>query len=455
MTVDDDTYGNLTLSPTLASVGRQYNTNSGATTTINTNLLITPTAASAYQLELLVRANLVVSGNTTLTPVSSALVLLNTNTGPSYDFTTGDLILNGSSEFSSNDSIIDINGDLDINTGSIFTAPSGASWNLAGDYTNDGAFYVTNSNLILDGASQQTLSGGTTLTGMIDYSFYDLTITNNSGSDPDSSPSVIFLHGFNVDNILTVTTPSVKIRFQEAETYRIASGIDLNGQATGTRVALRSSTSGNPWLLNVSGGSTVVYNVDAKDSDASSGQTIDASDTSNYDSTGNTNWTFTTFTPSLTFNISDNTIGFGNLSSGAARYATGDTLGTGSETVAHTFDVTSNAPSGYLVTVSGATLTDGAKSIDAIGGTSAASSTGSEQFGIRITASGGTGTASSPYNHGTNYAYDGVTVPDEVASDSVAGVTTTYSVHYLGNISAITESGSYGTTLTYIATGSF
>ncbi|MDQ5949606.1 MAG: hypothetical protein QG563_112, partial [Patescibacteria group bacterium] len=453
--IDDDTYGNLTLSPTMASVGRLYKNNPGATTTVNTNFLITPDAASAYQLQFLLGDNLIVSGNTTLTPVNSATIILHTNTGPSYDFTTGDFILNGLSEFRSNDSIVDINGDLDINSGSVFNAPNAISWNLAGDYTNDGEFYNTGSNLILDGASQQTLSGGTGASGMVDYTFNDLTITNNSGSDPVTSPSVIFLHGFNVDNIFTVTTANVKIRFQEAENYRIANGIDLNGQATGTRVALRSSTSGNPWILSVSGGSTVVYNVDAKDSDASGGVTIDASDTSNYDSTGNTNWTFTAFTPSLTFNISDTTVGFGNLSSGAARYATGDTLGTGSETVAHTFDVTSNAPSGYLVTVSGATLTDGAKSIDAIGGTSAASSTGSEQFGIRITASGGVGAVSAPYNHVSNYAYDGATIPDEVASASVADDTTEYSVYYLGNISAITEAGSYGTTLTYIATGNF
>jgi hypothetical protein len=454
--IDADTYGNLTLSPTLTA-NRRYTNQSGATTTVNTNLVLSPTAGSAFDLELNLDDAMVISGATTLDPASSATAVLDTDVTGNFNFTTGDLSITANSTVFCNASVIDINGDLLIDTGATFTAPDSMSWNLAGDYTNSGVFTHTNSNLILDGASQQTISGGTTLSGMIDYPFYDLTITNSSGSDPDSSPSVIFLHGFTVEYTFIAITPNVKIRFQEGETYTVSNnGIQIDGQATGTRVALRSSTSGNPWYFVVPAGNVVVYNVDAKDSDASGGQQIDASDSSNYDSTGNTNWYFTSFTPSLTFAISDNSIGFGNLSSGAARYATGDTLGSGSETVAHTFDVTTNAPSGYLVTVSGATLTDGAKSIDAIGGSSAASSAGSEQFGIRVTASGGSGTASSPYNHASNYAYDGVSVPDEVASAATGDNTlTTYSVRYLGNISPTTEAGSYSSTLTYVVTGNF
>lgn len=452
VTIDGDTYGNLTLSPSFASVGRIYTIQSGAISTINTNFSVTPSGC-ACQLDFVFADELVVSGNTVLTPTGSATTNLDTS-GSNFSFTTGGFTLNSGSVFTSNASALDINGDLTINSGAQFDAPNTIEWTLGGDYTNNAVFYHNGSTLTLDGASQQILSGPAG--GMIDYPFQDLQIVNNSGSNPDTSPSVIFLDGFNVEKTFVVTTANVKIRFQEGETYQIGNGIDFNGQATGTRVALRSSTSGNPWYFNVVGGDAIVFNVDAKDSDASGGVTIDASDTSNYDSTGNTNWTFSSFTPSLTFAISDNTIGFGNLSSGAARYATGDTLGSGSETVAHTFDVTTNAPSGYLVTVSGASLADGAKSIDAIGGTSAASSTNTEQFGIRVTASGGSGAASSPYNHASNYAYDGVSVPDEVASAATGDNTlTTYSVRYLGNISAITEAGQYSSTITYIATGNF
>ncbi len=444
--IDADTYGSVTLSPTLTN-DRMYSNQSGTTTVMNSNFSVTPTAGGSYNLEFNFEDLISVTGATTLNPTGSATASFDTDSSGNYGFTTGDMLVTEDTIAYMNVSNVDINGDLIISsTGTFVASPS--EWTLAGDYTNNGAFTHSNGTLLIDGTSQQTFSGN-----MLDYPFYNVYITNNSGSDPDSSPSVIFTAGFAVET-LSVETADVKIRFQEGETFTVLNSVIFNGQDAGTRVALRSSSSGTRWYLNVTS-SAVAYNTDVKDSDASGGITVNALDSSNYDSTGNTNWDFTSFTPSLTFSISDNTIGFGNLSSGAARYATGDNLGTGSETVAHTFDVTSNAPSGYLVTVSGATLTDGAKSINAIGGTSAASSTGSEQFGIRITASGGTGTASSPYNHGTNYAYDGVTIPDEVASDSAAGDTTTYSVRYLGNISAITEAGSYSSTLTYIATGNF
>jgi hypothetical protein len=50
---------------------------------------------------------------------------------------------------------------------------------------------------------------------------------------------------------------------------------------------------------------------------------------------------------SISFSISDNTIGFGALTPSSLRYATGDTNGSASETIAHTLSVTTNATSGY------------------------------------------------------------------------------------------------------------
>jgi hypothetical protein len=165
-------------------------------------------------------------------------------------------------------------------------------------------------------------------------------------------------------------------------------------------------------------------------------------------------------TESLTFTISDNSIGFGTLSVSAARYATGDTNGSSSETEAHTIVVGTNAASGYTLTVDGTTLTCaagstcGSATITAIGGTNTASSPGTEQFGLRMTASGGTGTVSAPYN-GSGFALDTAAFPDEVASATGASANTTYSVRYLANIAADTEAGSYSATLTYTATANF
>ena len=160
-----------------------------------------------------------------------------------------------------------------------------------------------------------------------------------------------------------------------------------------------------------------------------------------------------TVDPTISFSISDTSIGFGTLSSSAARYATTGG-GAGSESVAHTLIAGTNATNGYSITIDGATLVSGSDSIDAIGGTPAASNPGTEQFGIMITESGGSGAAVSPYD-GVTYALDTGTFPDEVAAASGASADTTFSVYYLANIASATEAGSYSATMTYVATATF
>lgn len=157
---------------------------------------------------------------------------------------------------------------------------------------------------------------------------------------------------------------------------------------------------------------------------------------------------------SLTFTISDNSIGFGTLSSSAARYATGDTNGSGSETEAHNIIVGTNAANGYTMTLSGSTLTYGSATITAVGASNTASSAGTEQFGLRMSASGGAGAVSAPYA-AAGFAYDSAAFPDEIATSATASSDTTYSVRYLSNISSSTEAGAYTATLTYVATANF
>lgn len=158
---------------------------------------------------------------------------------------------------------------------------------------------------------------------------------------------------------------------------------------------------------------------------------------------------------SLTFAISANTISFGTLDSGAARFANTST-GSALETEAHNFTVSTNATNGYTVTVKGATLTSTAPTINAIGGTNTASAPGSEQFGLRIVPSGGIGSVTAPYA-AAGFAYGATaSTSSQVASASSGdGATTTYSVRYIANISSTTEAGSYSTTLNYVATANF
>lgn len=157
----------------------------------------------------------------------------------------------------------------------------------------------------------------------------------------------------------------------------------------------------------------------------------------------------------LTFSISDNTIGFGTLVSSGARYATGDTLGSDSNSAdAHTLSASTNAGNGYTITLSGTTLAFGAHSIDAIGGTNTASSPGAEQFGLRLTVNSGNGTVSAPYAT-LGFALDSLNFPDQVASGAGDNITTVFGARYIGNISANSESGSYDSTLTYTITATF
>lgn len=156
----------------------------------------------------------------------------------------------------------------------------------------------------------------------------------------------------------------------------------------------------------------------------------------------------------LTFSISDNTIGFGPLSSGSARFATGDTNGSGTEVEAHNLTASTTADEGYVIAISGTTLTFGAHTITAIGVSNTASSPGTEQFGARAVASGGIGAVSAPYS-GAGFALDTANFPDEFASATLETATTTFSVHYVANIATMTEAGSYTANLTYTATGRF
>lgn len=168
-----------------------------------------------------------------------------------------------------------------------------------------------------------------------------------------------------------------------------------------------------------------------------------------------------TVAPSITFTVDDNTVGFGTLSSTTGRWATGDTLGGNATagntpTAAHTLTIGTNASSGYSVTYNGATLTSSGNTITAASISSDSDgTTGSEQFALSVSASGDA-TIASGYARGTNSSWNFVpSTTTTIVSETVPTATETLSVSYLANISALTEAGSYSTTLTYIATGNF
>jgi hypothetical protein len=159
---------------------------------------------------------------------------------------------------------------------------------------------------------------------------------------------------------------------------------------------------------------------------------------------------------SISFSLSDNTIGFGALTSAAARFATGDAIGSSSEVEAHTLTAQTDVPDGYTIYVQGDTLSNGADTIDAMGATNAGSSVGTNQFGLRMTATGGSGTVLSPYA-ASGYAYDATISNQSAVASSPNGdnVATAFSVRYIGNISDTTPAGEYTTQLTYTITATY
>lgn len=164
---------------------------------------------------------------------------------------------------------------------------------------------------------------------------------------------------------------------------------------------------------------------------------------------------------SFTFSISANAINFGALSALGAKYASStDTGGDTVDTVAHTLTIASNASAGYTITLLGQTLTSQQNSSNTIapnGPSPVTSSIGTEQFGIYATSAGGVGgTIATPYATPSSFGFDASATSSTIfASGSSSSGTTVYSLHYIANISSLTEAGTYSAGLIYVGTSNF
>jgi hypothetical protein len=169
-----------------------------------------------------------------------------------------------------------------------------------------------------------------------------------------------------------------------------------------------------------------------------------------------------TVNSSISFSIDDNAIGFGTLSTSTGRWATADATGTNASaatpTVANVLTIATNAQSGYTVTYNGATLTSGGNTISpaTVSGDSDGTQ-GTEQFCLGVSTDGNA-TIASGYQrtaNGTSSCSFAASTTTTIVSETVPTATETLSVSYLANISGTTEAGSYSTTLTYSATGTY
>jgi hypothetical protein len=164
---------------------------------------------------------------------------------------------------------------------------------------------------------------------------------------------------------------------------------------------------------------------------------------------------------SATSTAFNNNINYGALSSAAVKFASStNASGSNSTTTAHVLTISTNAPTGYTITLQGDTLRNqNATStfIAAIGATASTSNAGTPQFGINVTSSGGTGTSTNPTYGTTNrYGYNASTsTADTLSSGTLPTTTTTYSLFYMANIPATQAAGAYTTSITYVGTANF
>lgn len=184
----------------------------------------------------------------------------------------------------------DANGTITITTGTF--ALNGYDLTVGLNWSNSATFTPGTNKVTFDGTGTQTITAGGTGAGK---TFYDMQITNAS------SLGVTFADSCTVTGTFTATTASTKLIFNGGSTYAFAN-ISLNGQATGTKINLRSSSTGTQWFLNVSQASPTADFVDVQDSDATGGNAITPANSKN--SGNNENWLFANTAPvndSLTF----------------------------------------------------------------------------------------------------------------------------------------------------------
>jgi hypothetical protein len=118
-----------------------------------------------------------------------------------------------------------------------------------------------------------------------------------------------------------------------------------------------------------------------------------------------------------------------------------------------------NASSGYAITFNGSTFTGPSDTITEFGAAGATSSPSSKQFGLAVSATSGTGsgTVAATYDFGTNgskYAFQNATVTN-IASAAAATAENIYTVTFAANVSATTKPGQYTSTFNFVCTGQF
>jgi len=141
-------------------------------------------------------------------------------------------------------------GELDV-SGSDFDVTASGGWE-----NNGGVFTARGGEVLLDGAdTQEVLSGSS--------AFNDLRVTNAAAN------GVTFTGPF-VTSTFTAITADTNLTFFAGVTFTVTATLNIDGQATGTKITIDSSDSSTRFNFAVTAGTQTVDYVDVSNSEASS-----------------------------------------------------------------------------------------------------------------------------------------------------------------------------------------
>lgn len=256
----------------------------------------------------------------------------------------------------------------------------------------------------------------------------------------------------------------------------------LTAQSGAASFTIENAANGVPYITrsaaSVTGGTTVSYTLGTIDNPSTTNATfyVRISTFASTDTSGSpTDAGVVAASTANQINVSasvDETLvfctGTSGITNSSCSGATGTDVDLGTLTPASTGDgvsqlgVSTNASSGYAVTIAGSTLTSGANTIDALA-TQTASTQGSEQFGLNLRSNAtpavgtnpdGAGSAAPTANYNTVDQFRFVS-GDTIASSASADDFRRFHAAYIANVAGSTPAGTYTTTMTFVATATF
>jgi len=334
------------------------------------------------------------------------------------------------------------------------------------------------------------------------------TLTLQAGvTDAGSMPGGVVNHLLSFTTATTASIGSIQFLYctTASGTCTTPTGLDstaatLGSQSGATGFTINNTTNGAPYITrtaaNINTGTALTYRLDAVENPAGTNETFyvrittftstnvttGSTDTGTVAASTATQIVLTGTMPESLIFCTGATIGvtgggIPNCASATAGAVSFNQLFSPSDTATATSQIaaSTNAISGYVITIHGTTLTSGSNTVPALSSATAAA-VGFGQFGLNLvanttaTSNPAVGTAVTPAANGTTLKGQPATgyntsdtfkftTGDTVANSANGGAGPTngqiYTASYIVNVAGGQPAGTYTTTLTYICTATF